>query len=201
MACGGDDDSTGSDGGGDGDGDLGSGGSSTGGNSSGGSTGAAPGSGGSATGGSDQGDSTIPELLSDAEEGCSTREMDVHVDFTDDNFEALLDGRVVDGSLTMESGDEVLAEESIAGDQVHLRWGGGVADGDLVAVSGWLEQNRATEENRYRCFDGEVIVRKDYFGALYYIFASETLYDATVDGTCGAPIAGEIAYGCLPDDY
>ncbi len=197
VACGGDGETGGND-----DGDVTTGGTSSGGaasggtDGSGGSTGAAPG-----TGGTGAGTSTLDELLTDAEEGCATLDMDVWVRFAEDGYRAHLDGRVVDGSLEMEAGDEVVVQESIAGDIVRLQYTAGVADGDQVAMSGWVEQARQDDPNRYRCFEGQVIVRKDYFGALYFIFASETIYEATADGTCGAPTTDEVAYGCLPVDY
>lgn len=192
---------------GDGDGDGSSGGSATGGGATGGSGtgggtgGGEPGTSGDATGGSGASTSAVDEMLTDAFNSCVLLDMAMMVKFSEDNFTAALDGRVVDGSLAMDGGDEVLQQESIAGHKVELRWGPGVADGDQVSVSGWVEQSRQSGENRYRCFDGQVRVRVDDRGDVFYVFASDTLYEASADGTCGAATSGEEAYGCLPDDY
>lgn len=201
----------GDDGSGEGGSDGGSGGAgvdgSTGGSSGSGETGGASSTGGSSTGGSSTGGSgsdadRITELMADAEEECRLREMRVVVQFEEDTFAARLTGRVVDGSLTVSGSEELLEQEARLGHTVRLRWASGVADGDRVPVSGWVMQSRDPEENRYRCFDGEVQVRVDRSGDAFYLFGADVVYEGNPDGTCGARTsADEVALGCLPHDY
>lgn len=172
------------------------GGSSTGGSSPGGSS-----PGGSSPGGSGGSDSNIAQLLETAQESCELLDMTVVVKFADEALGARLTGRVVDGSLAVEGEEEVLEQQARLGHVVRLRWADGVADGAQVPVSGWVEQSREPDSSRYRCFDGEVRVRVNDGGDVFYVFAADAVSDATADGTCGAPTAKEEVYGCLPADY
>jgi hypothetical protein len=137
-----------------------------------------------------------------AKESCELLEMKVVVKFADEPIGARLTGRVVDGSVMVEGADEVLKQEAILGHLAQLRWADGAADGAQVPVKGWIKQSREPDtDSRYRCFTGEVQVRADDRGEVYYIFAGNSLSEATADGACGAATTKEEIHGCLPAEY
>jgi hypothetical protein len=136
-----------------------------------------------------------------AQESCELLDMTVVVTFADEGLGARLTGRVVDGSLSVDGAEEVLEEQGISGHVVRLRWADGVSDGAQVPVSGWVKQAREPDASRYRCFHGEVLVRFNDRGDLFYVFAADMVSEATADGTCGAPTTEEEVQGCLPSDY
>lgn len=137
-----------------------------------------------------------------AKEDCELLDMTVVVKLAEEMIGTRLTGRVVDGSVMVEGADEVLKQESIVGHLVQLRWVDGAADGAQVPVRGWIKQSRDPETNsKYRCFNGEVQVRANDRGDIYYIFAGNSLFEATSDGACGAATNKETIHGCLPADY
>lgn len=134
-----------------------------------------------------------------ARESCELLDMTVVVKFADEG--ARLTGRVVEGSLSVVGTEEVLEQQARLGHVVRLRWADGVDDGAQVPVSGWVEHNREPDPSRYRCFEGEVQVRVNDRGDVFYIFAADKISEAMADGTCGASTPQEEVYGCLPADY
>jgi hypothetical protein len=137
-----------------------------------------------------------------AKESCELLDMTVVVKFADESIGSRITGRVVDGSVMVEGAEEVLQQESITGHLVQLRWVDGAADGAQVPVKGWVKQIRdPATDSRYRCFNGEVQVRANDRGDVYYIFAGDSLSEATADGACGAATTKEEIRGCLPAEY
>jgi hypothetical protein len=141
-------------------------------------------------------------MINEAREQCELLDMTVVVKFAEDSVGTRLTGRVVEGSVMVEGADEVLKQEARLGHRVELRWADGAADGAQVKVHGLVKHNRDPDStSRYRCFDGEVLVRYTNGGDTFYIFAAESLSEAAADGTCGAPTTKEVVYGCLPARY
>lgn len=172
--------------GGDSDGD---GGTTSGGGSS---------DGGTSTGGGSSGD--LDELFADALEDCAYRALAASVQYSDRDFANLLESSLTASMTTIAEATETLEVETFLGHTMRLTWPASAQPGDRVAVSGFLHDEDGAE-SRDRCFDGEVNVRVELGGEAFFVFASRTLYEATPDGTCGAPTTDEVTLGCVSEDF
>lgn len=204
VACG-----DGTDGAPSGDGGTDSGGGSGAGTSGGGSgsgTGSDGGStsgGGTGAGGSGGGDTNgdLDELFVDALEECTHRALGARVQYADRDLANLLESSLTSSTTTTAGSDETIEVETILGHTMRLTWPASAQPGDHVAVSGFFHDEDGAE-SRNRCFEGELDVRVDVgLDGLYFVFASTTLFEATADGTCGAPTTDEVTLGCLSEDF